>query len=113
MNGQYNDMLMDIGIYKMSNGKEELLFDNKNETAVLLLEETIRLEWEGMEQVIQRQSVFEENPWCLHVAKNVKVTITALSDSEVLVQKTDNDQEFASKLYTPNECQSVVAGEGL
>ncbi|ADH10020.1 Uncharacterised protein [Streptococcus pneumoniae] len=30
----------------MSNGKEELLFDNKNETAVLLLEETIRLEWE-------------------------------------------------------------------
>lgn len=40
-----------------------------------------------MEQVIQRQSVFEENPWCLHVAKNVKVTITALSDSEVLVQK--------------------------
>ncbi|CKE88632.1 Uncharacterised protein [Streptococcus pneumoniae] len=46
MNGQYNDMLMGIGIYKMSNGKEELLFDNKNETAVLLLEETIRLEWE-------------------------------------------------------------------
>ena len=40
-----------------------------------------------MEQVIQRHSVFEENPWCLHVSKNVKVTITALSDSEVLVQK--------------------------
>ena len=35
MNGQCSDMLMDIGIYKMSNGKEELLFDNKNETAVL------------------------------------------------------------------------------
>lgn len=47
------------------------------------------------------------------MAKNVQVTITALSDSEVLVQKTDNDQEFASKLYTPNECQSVVAGEGV
>ncbi len=113
MNGQCSDMLMDIGIYKMSNGKEELLFDNKNETAVLLLEGAIRLEWEGMEQVIQRHSVFEENPWCLHVSKNVKVTITALSDSEVLVQKTDNDQEFASKLYTPNECQSVVAGDGV
>ena len=60
MNGQCSDMLMDIGIYKMSNGKEELLFDNKNETAVLLLEGAIRLEWEGMEQVIQRHSVFEE-----------------------------------------------------
>lgn len=35
MNGQCSDMLMDIGIYKMTNGKEELLFDNKNETAVL------------------------------------------------------------------------------
>ena len=69
MNGQCSDMLMDIGIYKMSNGKEELLFDNKNETAVLLLEGAIRLEWEGMEQVIQRHSVFEENPWCLHVSK--------------------------------------------
>ncbi|PEE90992.1 5-deoxyglucuronate isomerase, partial [Bacillus toyonensis] len=44
MNGQCSDMLMDIGIYKMSNGKEELLFDNRNETAVLLLEGTIRLE---------------------------------------------------------------------
>ncbi|MFB6649948.1 5-deoxy-glucuronate isomerase, partial [Bacillus toyonensis] len=64
MNGQCSDMSMDIGIYKMSNGKEELLFGNKNETAVLLLEGAIRLEWEGMEQVIQRQSVFEENPWC-------------------------------------------------
>ncbi|WP_396022850.1 5-deoxy-glucuronate isomerase [Bacillus cereus group sp. BfR-BA-01352] len=60
-----------------------------------------------------RRCEYEENPWCLHVAKNVQVTITALSDSEVLVQKTDNDQEFASKLYTPNECQSVVAGEGV
>lgn len=112
MNGQCSDMLMDIGIYKMSNGKEELLFDNKNETAVLLLEGAIRLEWEGMEQVIQRHSVFEENPWCLHVSKNVKVTITALSDSEVLVQKQIM-MKFASKLYTPNECQSVVAGDGV
>lgn len=47
------------------------------------------------------------------MAKNVKVTITAFSDSEVLVQKVDNNQDFASKLYTPNECQNVIAGEGV
>ncbi|MCS3599247.1 putative membrane-anchored protein [Bacillus sp. JUb91] len=54
MNSQYSDMLMDIGIYKVSNEKEELLLDSKNGTAILLLEETIRLEWEGTTQRVIR-----------------------------------------------------------
>ncbi|UNT71701.1 5-deoxy-glucuronate isomerase (plasmid) [Bacillus sp. N447-1] len=112
-NGQYANMLMDIGIYKMSNGKEEILFDKDQETAVLLLEGAVRLEWEGNVQEIQRQSVFEEDPWCLHVASNVQIKVTALADSEVLVQKTDNDRAFPSKIYTPEDCQNVVAGEGV
>lgn len=54
MNSQYSDMLMDIGIYKVSNEKEELLLDSKNGTAILLLEETIRLEWERTTQRVIR-----------------------------------------------------------
>ncbi|MDN3360638.1 5-deoxy-glucuronate isomerase [Priestia megaterium] len=113
MTGQHKDMLMDIGIYKMSQGKEETLLDSSSETAILLLEGKVKLEWEGHSKEIQRQSLFEEEPWCLHVSKNVEVKITGLADSEVLVQKTDNEKEFSSKLYTPEDCQNTVAGEGV
>ena len=113
MTGQHKDMLMDIGIYKMAQGKEETLLDSSSETAILLLEGKVKLEWEGHSKEIQRQSLFEEEPWCLHVSKNVEVKITGLADSEVLIQKTDNEKEFSSKLYTPEDCQNTVAGEGV
>lgn len=111
--GLHSDMFMDIGIYKMCNGKEEILIESRKETAVLLLEGKVRLEWEGNVQEIERKSVFEEEPWCLHVAKNVKIKVTALADSEVLVQKTENDKEFEARFYTPDDCQNTVAGEGV
>jgi len=106
-------MLQDIGIYAIEKGKTEVLFDNSKETAILLLEGEIRLEWNGISKEIKRNNVFEEDPWCLHVPKGTNVIILALAASEVLVQKTDNESSFAAKLYTPEDCESTNAGEGL
>jgi len=113
MDGKHSDMLQDIGIYVIQKGKTEALFENNKETAILLLEGEIRLEWNGISKTIKRSSVFEENPWCLHVPSGTKVTINALTASEVLVQKTENERSFAAKLYTPDDCESTNAGEGL
>lgn len=113
MTGQHKDMLMDIGIYKMFSDKRVILIDNEKETAILLLEGKVRLEWENNIAEIHRISLFEEKPWCLHVAKGVTVNVTALDDSEILVQKTNNDIKFKSKLYVPDDCKSVVAGDGV
>jgi 5-deoxy-glucuronate isomerase len=112
MESKHKEMLQDIGIYTLSRDKSETLLDSSKETAILLLEGEIRLEWNENSVEIKRKNVFDEDPWCLHVPKGVKVTVTALFKSEVLVQKTDNEKDFAAKLYTPEECSSTVAGEG-
>ncbi|SFE93972.1 5-deoxyglucuronate isomerase [Bacillus sp. OV194] len=113
MKTKHTDMLQDIGIYTLSEGSEQILLDEEKETAVLLLEGKVVLEWNGESRLIERECLFEEDPWCLHVPKGVEVKITAQSASEVLLQKTDNEKEFEPRLYTPEDCQSTVAGEGV
>ncbi|MGV2503268.1 5-deoxy-glucuronate isomerase, partial [Priestia megaterium] len=90
MTGQQKDMLMDIGMYKMANGREKTLLDSNSERDIRLLEGKVKLGWEGHSKEIQHQTIFEEEQWCLHVSKNEKVKITGLDDSEVLIKKTDN-----------------------
>lgn len=113
IDGKHGDMQQDIGIYKLQAGKAETISETRKETAVLLLEGNVRLEWNGESVEICRGSVFEDNPWCLHVPKGIDIIVTAFTDSEVLVQKTDNENSFEAKLYTPEECESTVAGEGV
>ncbi|MCM3707204.1 MULTISPECIES: 5-deoxy-glucuronate isomerase [Cytobacillus] len=113
VDNKHSDMKQDIGIYKLQAGMEENLKDSAQESAILLLEGVVRLEWDGTSREIRRDSVFDEDPWCLHVPRGIEVRITALTDCEVLVQKTDNDKSFDAKLYTPEDCSSTVAGEGV
>jgi 5-deoxy-glucuronate isomerase len=113
MENKHPDMMQDIGIYTLVEGETVTLLDGSKESAILPLEGEVRLEWNGNSQEIKRDSVFEEDPWCLHIPKEVEVKITALSTCEVIVQKTDNDTVFDAKLYTPEDCQSTVAGEGV
>ncbi|MCY6354145.1 5-deoxy-glucuronate isomerase [Clostridium sp. ZS2-4] len=113
MNGKHSDMLMDIGIYKMKISQEQVCIDNEKESAFLLLDGKVIIEWNGNKQEVERNSVFDEDPWCLHVPKNMQVKITALSEAEVLLQKTDNEKDFDCKLYSPQECRSDIFGEGV
>lgn len=113
MNGKHSNMLMDTGIYKMEKGQVEVALDNKKESAFLLLDGKVEIEWQGNKEVMERHSIFDEDPWCLHVSRNVEVKITALTDAEVLIQKTTNDKEFESKFYAPEDCQSDIFGEGV
>ncbi|WP_027623930.1 5-deoxy-glucuronate isomerase [Clostridium lundense] len=113
INGKHSEMLMDIGVYKLKVEKEEQFIDGNKESAFLLLSGKALIKWGDEEQEIERNSLFDEEPWCLHVPKNVKVTIKALKDSEVLIQKAINEKEFQCKLYTPKECRNDVFGEGV
>lgn len=110
---KHQNMLQDIGIYKLEEGKSVKLSDPFKESAILLLEGEIRLQWNNESINVKRNCVFEEKPWCLHVPKGVHVNMTALAHSEVLVQKTDNDQTFEAVLYKPEDCESTNAGEGV
>lgn len=113
IDGKHSDMLMDIGVYKLKEGQEKQFIDDNKESAFLLLSGEVLIKWEKTQEKIKRNSLFDEDPWCLHVPKNVNVTIKAFSDSEVLIQKTINKKEFHCKLYTPQECKSDIFGEGV
>jgi 5-deoxy-glucuronate isomerase len=112
MDGRASEMLMDFGIHSLDHGME--IVSNENlERAYLLLKGQVLFQWEANEQEAVRNSMFEENPWCLHVPPGAKVVIKALtSGTEIAEQKTDNHHTFSSKLYTPDECLSEQFGAG-
>ena len=80
---KHDDMLMDISVFNMSKGEEKKLSSETQETAVLLLTGKIELSWEGRNSVLERGCMFDENPVCLHVPKDITVDIKVLEDSEV------------------------------
>lgn len=113
VDGKHKDMLMDIGIYKFKEGETLSLLDEGKESALLLLDGTVTMKWLDQEQRMERHSVFDEEPWCLHVPKGVKVEVVAHEVSEVLIQKAHNERDFESKCYTPEDCKTEVFGENV
>jgi 5-deoxy-glucuronate isomerase len=113
MDEAQDNTMMDFGILRVAKGQSETLFDKDKETAVLLVQGQVVLKWAGQEQQIDRKSCFDDDPWVLHVPKNVEVQVEGVSaDAELNITKTTNDQIFAAKLYTPAECQSEERGKG-
>ena len=110
IDGVNADMLMDITVYRLKEGDSLKFGDATKETAVLLTEGYVTYAFEGRTESAKRKNVFEEAPYCLHMCREKEVVITALADSEVLVQMTVNDQEFATVFYTPKECKIELMG---
>ncbi|SFC91319.1 5-deoxy-glucuronate isomerase [Clostridium uliginosum] len=109
IDGINKGMLMDISIRKLEKDKEIELHEEFKEIAVLLIEGKIKINWENESKIIERKNVFEENPYCLHVCKDKAIKITALRSSELLIQATDNEKKFTSKLYTPEDVITEVS----
>ncbi|MCD8396354.1 MAG: 5-deoxy-glucuronate isomerase [Lachnospiraceae bacterium] len=100
---EYSAMNMDIRVYKMEAGKERSFLREEEETAVLLLSGKITYTWEDKTCTVSRKDVFTEGPWCVHVSAGVKVTVFAETDSQILVQCTKNEKQFASRLHAPED----------
>jgi 5-deoxy-glucuronate isomerase len=113
VNGKNEEMLMDINVEKLSTKDKKSYFQQTKEMAILLLEGKLKISWSGKEKLIERKSVFDEDPWCLHVSKETEVTVEVLEESEVIVQCTENANKFEEKLYSPQDCQSDIFGEGV
>lgn len=107
-----SNMMMDIGYQVMSKNEEILFEDNNKETAFVILTGEIEIAWANKVEKMNRNSLFDENPYCLHVCRATKVKITALNDAEILIQKSENDKDFAPKFYHPEDVQCDVFGKG-
>ncbi|AGB42381.1 putative enzyme involved in inositol metabolism [Halobacteroides halobius DSM 5150] len=113
LDGKYSTMLMDVGILKLEADQVEEVLEGEKESAYLLINGEVTFEWEGNKEQATRNSCFDEEPWVLHVPKGTKVKITAQAESEVLVQKTRNEEEFDAVFYTPEDCTVDIFGESI
>lgn len=108
-----DNTMMDFGILRLGKEQTEHLADSDKESAILLIQGEVTLRVDGQETTIQRKSCFDSSPWVLHVPRNAGVTIIGVAeDSELSIMKTTNEQVFAAKLYTPEECASEERGKG-
>ena len=113
MNGINSEMLMDIYVKKMKKGEVLEICEDKNECAILLLsgDVTFKVKDEINERC-KRKNPFEKKPYAIHFCKQVKASVTANEDSEVLVQMTDNEKTWKSEFYNPNNCLYQEFGKG-
>ena len=100
---EYQDMLMDIRVYRLQKGKIKTFKKKGEETAVLLLKGCIVFHMDGKEFEASRKDVFTEGPWCAHICTGTEIVIEAETDGEILVQSTKNNKVFDSKLYKPED----------
>lgn len=108
--GMHSDMLMDTGVYVFSEGEEKEFLDTANETAFLLLDGRITMAWDSRKIEAERHSVFDEMPVCLHVPAGRRVNIAACGRAEVLIQKTENANNFEPVYYPQESIKNVLLG---
>lgn len=104
-------MGMEFGVVKMGAG-DILHFDYAQEVVYDLLNGKISFEWENHSEVAERKDCFHEGAVLLHVPQNTAVAITALSDAEIAVARTENKKSFASRLLHPEDCLSANEERG-
>ncbi len=110
--GKGREFLMDITVHRLAKGSRRTFLFADEEAAFLLTEGAVRFAAEGRTYDAERSNVFEALPSCLHAPKGVKVTVTALSDCEFIVQATANDGVFPVKFYAPEDIICTVSCEG-
>ena len=108
IDGKHSNMLMDISIEKMTEGDCLKFLHSEKEMAILLIDGEVTFKYENEEKTFKRSSVFDEEPTCLHVCKGVEVEVEANSDVELLVQLTNNENTFETKLYPPDDTRTDI-----
>lgn len=105
MGGKNASMLMNIKVKRLFAGESFSLCDEKSETAFLLLKGKVSFTYGGESvETDFRESPFVKTPYALHVCRNTAVKVEAIKDSEIIIQQTDNEREFAPVYYTPEKC---------
>ncbi|MDF1494956.1 5-deoxy-glucuronate isomerase [Caproiciproducens sp. CPB-2] len=109
--GLYADTMMNITVYRMEKGKRLNFSSKSEEKAVLLIQGSVIFSWPDDSVSASRENFLKDGAFCLHVSKDVQVEVTALSQSEILVQSTGNEKNFENRLYTPQNCLEETFGQ--
>ena len=102
---------MDVGLLIMEEGDVFELCEAEKEVAYDLLQGKVEFAWDDQVLEADRPDTFHYDAYCLHVCKETKVVIKALSHAEIYVQKTDNERKFDAKMYTKDNMLLQQAGK--
>ena len=112
MHGVHAEMLMDFGVLRLRRG-ETWTETQPLEKAYLLVSGKVRFSWENQQHEEERANCFDVPPTALHVCRAVSVTLECLSDEcEIDILRTDNEREFPSRLYLPEDTPDEFRGAG-
>ena len=96
-------MGMEFGVVKKAAG-DVMHFDYAQEVVYDLMSGSVTFAWNGNTETVTRKDVFHEGAILLHVPQNTRVTISAESDAEIAVSRTENKRDFAARLLRPEDC---------
>lgn len=103
-------MLMDIGLLVMEDGDVYTIEEPEKETAVLLFEGAVTMQWADRTVEADRPDTFRNEAYCLLCPRRVKITLTAHRHAELFIQQTTNERDYEPVLYTPETVQVQHAG---
>ncbi len=103
MNGINADMLMDIKIKILNKGESVTICEEDNETAILLISGDVEFKFDGQTKSVKRENQFVDRASCVHFARKNEVTVTANEASKILIEQTDNENDFGCKWYGPED----------
>lgn len=112
MGGKNAEMLMTIRVKRFKENETFEIYNEDCETAFLIQRGNAEISWNGRTENMNRRDPFEKKPYCLHVPRKTKVSITAAEGTEILVQQTDNERDFEPVFYTPDMCLYQEFGKG-
>lgn len=87
--------------------------DPKKETCLLLLKGKGEFKFFGESREIERDSLFDQNPFCLLVPAGIDYNIVPGTDMELIRIRTQNDKIFKPVLFTPKNIRVEERSKGL
>ncbi len=100
-----------LSVHKFKGG-ERYVDTAKSETAWLLMDGRVSIEFGGEVYEFQRRSLFDDLPICLHTSAGTEVRLTIHEDSEFTVYQTANAANFSPRLYREDDVESEDRGKG-
>lgn len=105
------DAMMDVALLVMEKGDTFTFDEAEKELAAMLFDGAVTMEWDGQAVEMNRPNPFDYNPWCLHVCRGTKITITANASANIYIQKTLNEKTFKNVLHTPDGTDTWARGD--
>lgn len=108
-----HDTGINFGILKLKEN-EECNINTHYESAYLLLQGKCIFIHDDIERTVKRHSIFDEDPFALHIASHQTAKITALTECEFAVSEVINTNSFPTQIYdSTNMLESEHRGKDL